>query len=326
MRNNLFLIGLLAVLAVIFFVFIYDRDQSSLSLEETAFAVEDTASIHQIVLTRKVQGNPAFRIQLDRQSDGNWLLNERYTALLPKVQKLLNVLHLIQVKEVLVGEGLETADMILGTMHTLVEVSDQQGNLIKQFLLGTETKDARGTLVKLADAQTPYIVEMPGHQGYINAFFSVEELQWRENLLFQANIEQIQQIAITYADARQSFTLSRRSPESGWQILGVEQALDSVRLAEYLSHFKGKMYAESFASGHYPGKRAELRNHDPSVELVIGYFSGERRNIKLFEREENLNNFFGWVDDGPELLTVQHFVIDKFLQSRSYLLGGDLVE
>ncbi|MEM7370509.1 MAG: hypothetical protein AAF587_18000 [Bacteroidota bacterium] len=322
MRNTLILLGLLTILAIIFFVFIYDRDQSSLSLEETRFAIEDTSAIHQIVLTRMVRGNPEFRIQLDRQADESWMLNERYSALLPKVQKLLNILHLIQVKEVLTGEGLVSAEAILRSVHTLVEVSDKKGKTIKSFLLGTQTKDARGSLVKLSDAQTPYIAEMPGFQGYINAYFPVDEMNWRENLLFQAQLPDIQQIVVSYADPAQSFALSRSVRGSSWQLLGLEQSPDSAHLAAYLSHFQGKIYAESFAQADYPGKRDQLQAQPPEVEIVIGYFSGERRAIHLFERQENLNNFFGWVNDG-ELLTVQHFVIDRFLQTRSYLLGQD---
>lgn len=323
MRNTLYMIGLLGVLATIFFVFLYDRDQTSLQQEEIAFAIEDTSAIQQIVLNRMIKGQSRFRIQLDRMPNGTWQLNERYPALEPKVQQLLKVLHLIQVKEVLAGEGISTAKDILRAVHTQVEVFDQEGKTIKSFLLGTETKEATGTLLQLSDAETPYIVEMPGLQGYINASFPVDEMLWRANLLFHADLPQIQQIAVSYPDANQSFVLERSSPESEWGILGLEQKPDSNRLATYLGHFQGNIYAETFATADYPGKLAQLQTQEPDIQMAISYFSGDSRHISLFERAENPNNYFGWLEGQEELLTIQHFVFDKFLQDRSYLLGWD---
>jgi hypothetical protein len=313
----------LIALALLYFVLFYDRDQSSLRPAEIDFAIEDTARIQAIRLTRLVKGSPTAEVSLQRQADQSWQLNGKYPALQLKVNQLMKVLHLMQLKEVLQGEGIESANKILRTLHTRVEVSDQSG-IFKTYLVGTETKDGTGTLMKLASAELPYIVEMPGLQGYLNASFPVDTAIWRENLLFPAQLERISSISISYPEFAQSLTLSRSSQQGSWQLLGSERPLDSLRLNAYLSLFQGKIYAETFASEFYPRKKAQLETEAPDILFEVGYFSGETRRIPLFTREDNLNNYFGWVEGKTDLLTIQRFVIDRFLRKRSDFLPPNL--
>ncbi|MEM7658220.1 MAG: hypothetical protein AAF399_18985 [Bacteroidota bacterium] len=318
MKQTLTLLGALLLLGVGYGVFVYDRDGSSLRQEDIAFAIEDTASIERIQLTRLEKGKPVINIDLKREADGSWLINDQYPVIQPKMDQMLKVLHLVHLKEVLVGEGIQSAEKILRTLHTRVEVYDQQG-IVKTYLIGTETKDATGTLVKLADAQAPYIVEMPGLQGYINASFPLEADLYRENLLFPARLSNLQRISVTYPqESDASFTLERSG--DNWLLAGTEQAPNDQALQAYLGLFQGKIYAETFATEDFPGKKEALSEQTPDVFLNLSYLDGQERNVVLFARTENLNNYFGWVEGEPELLTIQRFVIDKFLRSKADFL------
>ncbi|RMG65552.1 MAG: hypothetical protein D6722_15835 [Bacteroidetes bacterium] len=323
MRNNLLLGGALVLLLGGYFLFVYDRDDTSLPADEVAFAVEDTAAISRIVLTRYVQGEAVARVQLDRNETG-WTLDGKYAAFLPRVRQMLKALHLLHLKEVLHDQGLETAGRLLETVHTRVQLYDEAGKRIKTLRVGTQTKDARGTLMQIEGADQPYVVELPGLQGYVNAYFPMETDLWRENLLFIADSARIQELAISYPDASSSFVLRRPAPGAAWRFVGREQAPDTARLAAYFASFTGRVYAESFAEANYPGMMAKLQTQDPDIVFSVSYFEGETRRLRLYDRSDNLNGFFGWIEGEDELLTIQHFVFDKYLIQAADLLGPAL--
>ncbi|MEO1588697.1 MAG: hypothetical protein AAFS00_15515, partial [Bacteroidota bacterium] len=60
-------------------------------------------------------------------------------------------------------------------------------------------------------------------------------------------------------------------------------------------------------------------------EIHVRYKDGTSRDIYMYVREENPNNFFAWIEGEPELITVQHFVIDKFLKKKSDLLAAPVI-
>ncbi|MCB0852270.1 MAG: hypothetical protein KDD63_08620, partial [Bacteroidetes bacterium] len=156
----------------------------------------------------------------------------------------------------------------------------------------------------------------------VNSRFAIDPKVWRENLLFVANPDKIKSVSITYPDPDRSFQLIRESAEDNWRLFASESKLDEGQLNAYLENFKGQINAESFATNDFPGKLEELKGQAPDVIFSVSYFDMEPRTIYLFEREDNRNNFFGWVEGDEELLTIQHFVFDKFLVDRGSLLGG----
>ncbi|MEZ4777293.1 MAG: hypothetical protein R3D00_29220 [Bacteroidia bacterium] len=321
MKRTYILIGVLAVAMVCYYLFVFDRNESSLNPKDIAFAIDDTSAVKTIAMTKVINGEDIERIILDRLPNGTWQLDKKYPVFQPRINYLLKTMHLIHVKEKLIDEGINTAEHILELTHTRVEIYDQDG-LIKSYLLGTEAKGSRGTLMKLKNARYPYIVEMPGLQGFINTHFTLDRTIWRENLLFDGHIDKIQRISLTYPDPSKTVQLSREAIGSEWRLLGNESPLNPDNLEKYLSNFTRKVYAESFAGDTYPGKFEDLQGKTPSVTFSLQYFSGENRTVYLFEREENPNNYFGWVEGNDELLTVQHFVFDKFREERSYFVKG----
>ena len=174
--------------------------------------------------------------------------------------------------------------------------------------------------MKLEKATDAYVVELPGLQGYLNVYYSLDAGYWRENLLFHGALPYIRSISVSYPKKAGTFELFREEEQGNWYLQGVEQGINKEALAAYLTHFTGKVYGETFVGEKYPGKLQSLRAETPDAILSIGLFSGETEKIFLFERQENPNNYFGWVDGQEELITVQHFVIDKFLAQKSVFL------
>ncbi len=319
MKKTLILLGILSILAGGYFAFLYDRSDSSQCKESIDFAVKDTASIRRINLQYFYEGEPREQILLDRRGPGDWVFNGGYKAVDSHVKTLLETFALIRVRRTLSEKSRDKATALLKRSHMQVEVFSEKG-MIKSFQIGTQTKDALGTVMRMTGdlpawcEGQPQVVHIPGVEGYLNARFSLDFNLWRENLLFNAKPDALQAVAILYKEPEASFTLQRQG--DGWEIPGEERVLDSAKVAAYLSQFQGKIYGESFAEENFPNKIDTLKTLLPDITFQLSYQDGSQRRFFLFERTDNLNNFFGWIEGEGDLLTVQHFVIDKFLKKK----------
>jgi hypothetical protein len=319
MRTTLLLAGTLALGLVAYLLFFFDRDDTSLDPAEAGFAVEDTSTVHRIVMRSYRKDRMTQEVILQRQPDGDWLLNDLYPALRPRVQHLLKVMHRLEVREVLNQAGERTANQFFEVMRTEVEIMDQAGRYLKHYYVGSETPDARGTLMRMAESETPYVVEMPGLQGYVKASYALDPLLWRANRLFVADTARLQSLRLEYVgQPEDSWTLQRQS-EGSWGL--AEGEADPQRLNTLLSKFKGLVYAETFANNDYPGRQQQLAEQTPDLRLRAQYRDGSGREIVVYDRPDNPNNLFGWVVGEEELLTIQHVVLDPFLPTRRYLTG-----
>lgn len=318
MRTTLLLGGMLTVGLLVYLAFVFGREDSSLSPEQTEFAVADTSEVARIVLSQYRGEAMTQQVRLHRGSEG-WQVNEQSPALRPKVQHLLRVMSRLAVREVLNEAGERTANRFFEATRTEVEIMDADGQYLKHYFIGSETPDARGTLMRMADTETPYVVEMPGLQGYVKASFTLDPMLWRANRLFLADTSRLQQLRVEFTgQPAQSWTL-QRDEQGRWRLAKAKAR--PHRLTALLSRFQGMVYAESFANADYPGRQQQLAEHAPDLRLRATYRDGRQRAVVLYDRSDNPNNLFAWVEGVEELLTVQHFVIDPFLPGRSYLTG-----
>jgi hypothetical protein len=193
------------------------------------------------------------------------------------------------------------------------------------YQVGPQTKDLQGTVMRML-GDTPFwcpaqaqVVHIPGLQGYLNSRYTLDFELWRENLLFEARPEMLSSIQVSYRkEPKQSFSLLKEG--ENWALEGIESRVDSQALADYLGLFEGKVYAESFAEKYFPNYLDTLRMEPADITYTLTYPDGGVRRFFLYEREDNLNNYFGWVEGEEELITVQRFVFDKYLQKREDFL------
>lgn len=319
MRTTLLLAGTLALGLIAYLLFVFDRGAGTLDPAEADFAIADSSAVHRIVMRSYRADRMTQEVILQRQSNGDWLLNDTYPALRPRVRHLLKVMGRLEVREVLNESGQRTANQFFQAMRTEVAIMDEAGNYLKHYWVGSETPDARGTLMRMAEAETPYVVEMPGLQGYVKASYAMDPLLWRANRLFVADTARLQSLSVEYVRQPEiSWTLLRQA-DGRWDL--AEGEADPQRLEVLLRQFKGMVYAETFASYDFPGKQQQLAEQQPDLRLKAVLRDGSRREIVMYDRQDNPNNLFGWVLGAEELLTIQHFVIDPFLPTKSYLTG-----
>lgn len=325
MKRTFLLLALLIGLGLVYFLFIYDRDDSSLCKESIEFAVDDVDAISRISMRRFVGGEEKENIILDKQDGDNWTFNGGYHALEVRVETLMEAIRNLTVRRTLSDASQEKAQELLAQNHVQVEIFGAEG-LIRSYLVGPQTKDFKGTVMLMTgnmplwcDAQ-PQVVHLPGTQGYLNARFTMEFEQWLENLIFDATPDALTAIQIDYQDLTKTFSLQKQG--ENWSLTGEEAETDEAAIAAYLGLFDGKKYAESFAGKYYPDLIDSLKTRTADIVFSLQYQDGSSRRIHLYERPENLNNFFAWIEGEDQLITIQHFVLDSFLKEREAFLKG----
>ncbi len=320
MRSTLILAAILIAGLTAYFVFFYSPNLDSLVPGDTAFAVKDTSEVYGIVLTQYREEEPGQQIRLERLADGDWQFNGAYPAMRPRVRNLLAVMSRIEVREVLNEAATANAQRFFSTVRTRVDLFDQDGDLMHSYDVGSETPGSRGTLMRMRHSETPYVVELPGLQGYVKAAYSLDPTFWRANRLFDASLSRLIRFSVLYREPERSFTLEKVN-DSTFVLAGPGAGADPDRLADYLANFKGQVYGETFAEQMFPGKKEQLAGMDPDIRIVAAYRDGSQKSLVLYDREDDDNGLFGWIEGENELLTIQHFVIDPFLKTRSHILG-----
>jgi len=320
-RNSWVGILSIAVILIGLFWFLSSRNRSStLDPADTAFALEDTAAVTAIRLIKTQEGKAITTIDLRKNQEGIWMVNQTYRAFEPQIGYHLTTLHRLQVKEVLTGKGLESADKIINLMNTRVEIEGAEGP-IKTYILGTSARDSKGSLMQLEGASQPFIVERPDLQGFINPFFTIDVDIWREKLLWRATIQEVNEIRMEWpADPERNLWLTQES-ERPWALQPGGEAPDQEKLATYLAQFKGAVFAESFASRREPEKLEELKESEPDIRFSLGYTDGRIREIVLYLEPDNPNAYHGWVVGEEELYTIQHYVFDDFITTNEALMS-----
>ncbi len=309
-RNNLFLFLLLIILGLTAWYLL--RNGAKSSFKDGEFAVSDTASITRIMMTPMQKGKSNSPLILEKNTEGKWILNGQYPVLEPQLHYFFKTLAQLKVKEKFKDKGNESAIKALNDFHLNVEIFAGSSR-IKAYQLGHEFKTHDGSIMRLQNADAAYVVSVPGYKGYLNARFPLELDAWRENVLFEAKPEKLVSVTVTHHwKPELSFSFKRDNINSSWTLN--QNPAPSELVNQYFSAFRGKVYAESFAEAKFPGKKAELEAlPHPDIELTLNDSDGKIRTIHLFLRQDNKNNYFGWIEGNNQLLTIQHFVIDRFL-------------
>lgn len=320
-RNSWIGILSIAIVLIGLFWFLTSRNRSStLNPADTAFALEDTAAVTAIRLIKTQEGETITTIDLRKNEEGIWIVNQTYRAFEPQIGYLLTTLHRLQVKEILTGKGLESAEKIINLMNTRVEIEGPNGP-IKTYILGTSARDSKGSLMQLEGASQPFIVERPDLQGFINPFFTIDVDIWRERLLWRATVQELNEIRMEWpAEPSRNFWITQED-ERPWTLQPGGEAPNQEKLAAYLDQFQGAVFAESFAARRDPEKLGELKEIEPDIRFFLGYTDGREVEVVLYLQPDNPNSYYGWVVGEEELYTIQHYVFDDFIITNEALMS-----
>lgn len=173
------------------------------------FTVEDTAAVDKIVIADKTPQE----VTLTRTDDG-WMVDGKYRARKDAVEVLLMTLNRMEMRNFIPEKLQETVIKRMSVYGKDVEIY-KNGELYKEFYVGTEAQDEMATYMMIKGSDAPYAVHIPGFNGYLSSrFFSTPHL-WRSRDVTYMDPRDIRSVTMTYPDSTDaSFKMEISDPQN----------------------------------------------------------------------------------------------------------------
>ncbi len=195
-KNWLYLIVFVLLLAIA--VWLVTRDKSTtFDPKEVSFKVADTTLVTKIFLANRM-GNA---VTLERQPDSSWMVNGRYRVRTDIMKQLLTTIYKMEAKMPVPKLAINKIMASLASNGIKVEIysgKEQKKEMV--FYVGGETVDTKGTYMIKEDSELPYILHIPGTNGYLTPRFVTKEEEWRERVLFRLHPDSILKFEVNYPD------------------------------------------------------------------------------------------------------------------------------
>lgn len=277
-----------------------NSNTSSLRVDKRQFAIEDTTSINQITL----QNRNLEKIKLYRDKDEKeWILNDSIKANQYLINLLLKTIKEIRIKSPIARAALPNIIKRMAIQHTKVEiwVNKKKKHVI---YIGGETPDQLGTYMMIEGAIEPYVVHIPGFNGYLSSRFSCKTHLWRSKELFHDNIQ--------FAE----YTLQSETIKTNFII--------SNHNIKYLQN----IYCESYLINHDQFNIDEIKNRTPFCSIQIKTVDDKKQTLfcirkkpvnkqKYIEHQYDRERFYGIINNTIMLIQYQQF--NEFIQNEAIL-------
>jgi hypothetical protein len=331
MSKTLLYLAILAILGfgVWFFLF-SDKSGTLFRSSDAAFTIRDTASVGKIFLSHNGTGKS---VTLERKGDA-WVVDGKHPALPSMVRSLLATLYLQEAKHPATEDIREGIIRNLAGAGIKVEVYNKNGDKMRSFYVGGELAGFTGTAMLMEGSERPYVVNIPGFEGYLTTRFTPELKYWKDRLVFDIAPEQITSVSVRYAqEPLNSFTLTQQNGKLSVALdpsLSLGKPLNEARTRSYLKFFT-KVYAEASLMD-IPELDSTLRvmpqkgtidvqgtNGYHKTATIIYYPRTERdaavnQNPTTFEEQFNPDRYFAVTNGGADTLSVPISSFEKIFR------------
>lgn len=180
-------------------------EKTSLLGADRRFKVDDPEQIQKIFIADR----KGHITTLERSGD-HWIYNKKYKARPNAMDNLIDAITRVEIKYQPPAQAVKHMVTSLATEGLKVEIYDKKDQLIKAYYVGGSTSDERGTFMMMADANQPYVANLPNWSGNIRFRYNLLGDDWRDVVVFNAKIEDIAAVEVEYPKQKnKSFKIER---------------------------------------------------------------------------------------------------------------------
>jgi len=331
MRKNKPALIFLLILTGAAVYFVLSRKGGTIKEELRDFAIEDTAAVDKIFIADR-QGNESL---LERKSSAEWTVNGSHRARPDAINLVLTTLKKMEVRSPVGKAAKEFIIKDMAAKGTKVEVF-QHGKLVKTIYIGGATQDQLGTYMYLKNSSVPFIMHVPGFDGYLTPRFIPTEADWKMKSVFAYKRGDLASLVVqNTARPEQSFEIKKagndqyelRSFPSG----EVHAYRDSGVIYAYLASYQFINYEKPLSN--YPEKQRDSVLQNGPVMIIEGTdIKGTKTGIALYIKpaDENIGSHYdsggkllpfdpdrmiGMINRDTGLVVVQYFSFDKLMKT-----------
>ena len=265
-----------------------------------------------------------------------WLVNGQYIVRQDAIEVILETLYRIRLRNFPQAAAQKTILSAMATYGKRVEVY-QGENLVKSFIVGTETPDMLGTYMLMDGYETPVATYLPGFNGYLSSRFFLREDLWRTRELWPYPGE-ISAVTLVYPDSA-FLEVQRNGAQftlvggSGSGMPADPMTSQALYKAIHQAQYEGMIIPTDIVWA----KKDSIANTQPVARVTVQYSDGEEAEMRLFHipggpdiLDENgqpeqwdPDRFYALMSDGRFVLT-QRYGLQHVLKSfRAFLPKGD---
>ncbi len=329
MKNKTLLYTLIfIVLAAVAVWMVLSDSKSMLKEQDVAFFVTDTASIDQLFFADR----KGFKSTLKRVN-GQWVVNNKYLVREDAMKTMLSTLYRMRVKNPVPRSAYDGVIRDLSTMGVKTEIY-MKGQKVRTFYVGNFTPDMTGTFMKLEESELPYVVYIPGFNGYLSPRFFADEQLWRDNSIMRLTPEAIKSIEVAWIDTSEYNFSVQLSPQGALLYNNTKQLVNHpnpARLKQFVQQFRW-IPVEGFDR---PGPISKkVLASKPKLTLKVVEQSGKTTTVSVFAKKQlyhpqtsepspydDLERDFFYVKETGDFGTIQRIAGDKI-----FLKASDLIQ
>jgi len=352
-KRRILYIILFIVIAFFTVVVLINHSNTTLNTEETDFSVSDTASITKIFLSDKNNNN----VLLEKKDSAGWIVNKKYPALKNSINLLLKTLKNVTVKSPVSKVSQDNVITRLSSIGIKVEIYQSvyridlwgiqlfpHEKLTKTFYVGDNTQDLMGTYMLIENAEKPYIVYIPGFNGFLHTRFSPFEKDWRSHIIFNHKVGEIESIDfINHEDIASSFSIKNQGDKQFALFNKKEKAypnFDTLKVLDYLTRYNDIRY-EAILSDIDVEYKDSILASTPYFEILLTDIAKEKIHLRAFRKEAgadildlegnpiiwNRDRLYAEITYGNDAIFVliQYYVFSPLIKSIDYF-GKNYVE
>lgn len=248
------------------------------------FAFADTASVTKIIISDK---NPSS-VTLERTSNG-WMVEGQHDVRKDAIEVLLETIGGVTLKNFVTKSAVPAVLERMDTYGKWVEVyaGDQ---LVKSYIVGTETPDMLGTYYRMVDAELPFSVYIQGFNGYLTTRFFTESAMWRDRTIYGVAPDQIESIAMSVTGTEGFFWKIVRDEDLDWTLVNGEteplpcknpQLLEAAIGAVRTLNYEGAV----ISTDNIWEKKDSIFSATPAFSFVVHTVDGERLETRAFYKK-----------------------------------------
>jgi len=329
MKKNRIIILIVIVLALMAVILILTQSNKTFRGALSDFAVQDTATVTKIFLADKNNNT----VTLTRESDGQWVVNNKYPASRHNIDMLLQTMHTLAVKEPVSQAAHNSVIRELSVNSVKVEIYRKvyridlfntikwfpHEKLTKVYYVGGATQSNRGTFMLMEGSSTPFVTYIRGFRGFVSPYYMLASIQveipGKENESYVIANNGNASISLY------SYPENQPIPD-----------FDTLAALNFLTGFRNLNF-ESILSNMDPSQKDSILASIPFLIITLTDTGGVSKTIKTYFKEGygdvdmdgnvipyDLDRLYALVNDGQDFVLIQYFSFDRVLRPRSFFL------
>jgi hypothetical protein len=353
MKKNRIIILVTLFLTFVAVFFIFSNSKSTLKRKLKDFAIEDTSSITKIFLVDK--GNRS--VLLTKNMQGNWIVNEKYIGKPEIIKTLLETMLKLQVREPVPNAARNNVLKRLSTLSTKVEIYQRvfridfwgiklfpHEKLTKTYYVGDNTQDLCGTYMLIENSSEPFVVWIPGFNGFLTMRYSSKEMDWRDATVFNIPFSKIKSVTLKFPSTPDSSFTINHIGERDFSLISLANNkqvmnVDTLKALEYLSSFRSLKF-EALLNNEFDAHFIDsVTSMTPIHILTITDINGKSTTIKTFHKKQLVSTkemdfpanmsydpasdperLYALMNNDKDFILIQYYVFGRVLRTINFFL------